>query len=385
MSEVQTFRVFVRQRLTAAAEDIFEQFERTIAKYEEQLSRQQKLLDAVFQPQVRLNRTDEEQMVVTEAEWSPGLEQDEPPELPQVQVKEEQKEVGTSPEGDQFEGLDEPDLIQLVSTPVPVKSEEDDKEEAQYFQHHNNQTKDVSDGDDLQTEAGGSEAAKNLSEKNHLQTEIHVYKSDSSRAQNENSSDAEETSEPESGLNPLQNLEGSVSEVGCPSGAADAPDSGHKQHVQAPNRILRVGFRFSCSVCGKTFSRRQHLTSHMRCHSEKQFSCPICNKLFRWPNYLKRHMVCHSEEKPFSCSICNKAFKLRSQLKVHMFSHSRKKPFSCSICKKTFAVKRYVTSHMFSHMEEKPFSCSICKKSFSLKWYLNRHMICHFGEKPFRL
>ena len=46
MSKVQTLRVVVKQRLTAAAEEIFELFERTIAEYEEELCRQRKLLDA---------------------------------------------------------------------------------------------------------------------------------------------------------------------------------------------------------------------------------------------------------------------------------------------------------------------------------------------------
>lgn len=53
MSKVQMLKASVEQRLTAAAEQIFELFERTIAEYEEELSRskqenrrQQKLLEA---------------------------------------------------------------------------------------------------------------------------------------------------------------------------------------------------------------------------------------------------------------------------------------------------------------------------------------------------
>lgn len=63
MSKVQQLRCSVKQRLTEAAEDIFVLFERTIAEYEEQLSRstqenerQRKLLDAVLKPEVRLRR-----------------------------------------------------------------------------------------------------------------------------------------------------------------------------------------------------------------------------------------------------------------------------------------------------------------------------------------
>lgn len=61
MSKVQLFRSLVKQRLAAAAEDIFGLFERTIAEFEEELvrcqeenRRQRQLLDAGFQPQLRL-------------------------------------------------------------------------------------------------------------------------------------------------------------------------------------------------------------------------------------------------------------------------------------------------------------------------------------------
>lgn len=64
MPKVQVFRSLVKQRLAAAAEEIFGLFERTIAEYEEQLGRsqaenrrQRQLLDAVFEPQLRLRRT----------------------------------------------------------------------------------------------------------------------------------------------------------------------------------------------------------------------------------------------------------------------------------------------------------------------------------------
>ena len=63
MSQVETLRAAVKQRLTAAAEEIFGLFERTITEYEMELSRskqenqrQRNLLDAVFNPRVRLHR-----------------------------------------------------------------------------------------------------------------------------------------------------------------------------------------------------------------------------------------------------------------------------------------------------------------------------------------
>ncbi|XP_033940220.1 uncharacterized protein [Pseudochaenichthys georgianus] len=62
MSKVETLRAFVNERLAAAAEEIFELFERTIAEELESTlkenRRQQKLLDALLNPEVRLYRTD---------------------------------------------------------------------------------------------------------------------------------------------------------------------------------------------------------------------------------------------------------------------------------------------------------------------------------------
>lgn len=56
MSRVGTLRVLIRQRLSAAAEEIFELFERTLSEYEEEVRTQRTLLDAVFKPEVRLHR-----------------------------------------------------------------------------------------------------------------------------------------------------------------------------------------------------------------------------------------------------------------------------------------------------------------------------------------
>lgn len=56
MSKVQSVRDFVNQRLSAAAEEIFGLFERTIREYEDELCRQRKLLDTVLKPGVRVER-----------------------------------------------------------------------------------------------------------------------------------------------------------------------------------------------------------------------------------------------------------------------------------------------------------------------------------------
>ncbi|XP_036949755.1 gastrula zinc finger protein XlCGF57.1-like isoform X1 [Acanthopagrus latus] len=181
---------------------------------------------------------------------------------------------------------------------------------------------------------------------------------------------------------------------------------------------------FSCSNCGRTFCRRDHLMSHMRTHTgEKPFSCSVCQKRFSCSGNILAHMRIHTGEKPFECSFCGKSFSQKGTLQLHERIHTGEKPFSCPFCDKRFAHKRRMTLHMSVHTEEKRFSCSACDKrftwytqlkthkcvgessqlrqtekkvpnkeafsctdcgkKFSLKGNLKTHMRIHTGEKPF--
>ncbi|XP_035999498.1 uncharacterized protein LOC118564739 isoform X2 [Fundulus heteroclitus] len=56
MSSTQSLREFIRERLTAAAEEIFTEFDKTIVHYEEELDRQRRLLEICYKPQINLQR-----------------------------------------------------------------------------------------------------------------------------------------------------------------------------------------------------------------------------------------------------------------------------------------------------------------------------------------
>ncbi|XP_059205853.1 zinc finger and SCAN domain-containing protein 12-like [Centropristis striata] len=314
MSKVQTVRALVEQRLTAAAEEIFGLFERTIAEYEEQLcrskeknERQQKLLDAVFNPHLHLHRADVQQQSVSEEEFpsetqerSCSLDQDqdqkdtEPPH-----IKEEQEEPRTSQEGEQLQGLEEADITKFTFTPVPVKSEEDEEkpQSSQLHQTQTEQLKTEADGEDC----GGPEPDRNSDPDPHLQANTGDEPADSSEPETVNSADCKETREPQSGLNCLKKDGGPVRDSRF--------SAGEKQ--------------FSCSECGKRFGYKCDLKTHMRLHTgERPFSCSVCEKTFRRSSTLNVHMRVHTGEKLFSCSVCAKSFAQRVHLKKHMRVHT---------------------------------------------------------------
>ncbi|KAL7374631.1 hypothetical protein ABVT39_004321, partial [Epinephelus coioides] len=395
MSKVQMLRSLVKQRLTAAAEEIFGLFERTIAEYEEELcrskeenERQRKLLDAVFNPQLRLHRADVQQLPVVkeevppeQQEWSSSVDQEDP-EPPHI--KEEQEELWISHQGEQLQGLEEDDITKFTSTPVPVKSEDDEEEEphfSQLHQRYSEQMETETEGDDC----GGPESGR------HLQPETHDNTGDSPEPETDDSNDdLKETREYQLGLNALKTNQASVSDTRCiavekPFSCSECGKRFSRKTELKRHMCTHTGEKpFSCSVCKRSFTQAVDLQKHTRIHTgEKPFSCSVCNNFFTQSGDLQRHMRIHTGEKPFSCSVCKKAFTQSGHLQRHMRIHTGEKPFSCSVCTKYFTESGYLQKHMRIHTGEKPFSCSVCKKFFTQSGDLHRHIHTHIGEKPY--
>ncbi|XP_073403849.1 uncharacterized protein [Dendrobates tinctorius] len=167
---------------------------------------------------------------------------------------------------------------------------------------------------------------------------------------------------------------------------SSAPSKNNMQNKRLviDQRIQTEEKPYSCSECGKRYSKNYQLVTHRRIHTgEKPFSCSECGKCFTEKSYLVTHQKSHSGEKPFSCSECGKCFNRKTILVTHQRIHTGEKPFSCSECGKCFTEKSYLVTHQRSHTGEKPFSCLECGKCFCQKSNLVTHQRIHTGEKPF--
>ncbi|XP_061890206.1 zinc finger protein 391-like isoform X1 [Entelurus aequoreus] len=435
MRKLQMLRALVNQRLSAAVEEIFVMFERTIAEYEEELSRtkeekerQHQLLDAVFKThQVELHRT--------------GVQQ--PPH-----IKEEEEEVWITQEEECLLGQEEADPTKFPLTVVSVKTEEHEDKPPESSQLHHSPN--MCEGHLPEQQEWSLRMVKVEPQPSHIKEEEEEHSISSEGEHLEGLEEVDVTKMPVTGVivrSKYDKLKGESEE----KREAEPPSSSSTQHMtteadgdhcggsQADKLLaplsdsedttshspdtddehskddktchtdnthltcshcdktfrypcyLKVHMRihtgdkhFRCSVCGNGFAQKNALKDHMRTHTgEKPCSCSICGKGFVHSNYLKVHMRTHTGDKSFICSICGKGFVESTNLKVHMRTHTGEKPFKCSICSKGFVQSQYLKVHMRTHTGEKPFTCSICGKCFVGSHSLKAHLRTHTGEKPF--
>ena len=94
--------------------------------------------------------------------------------------------------------------------------------------------------------------------------------------------------------------------------------------------------RWTCGQCGKGFIQKTAFNAHKRNHTGQKvdtFNCDECGK-----SVVNRssHMLTHGERQLYPCSICEKTFKRKQNLKSHVSIHTQQEKVSCEKCKMVF-------------------------------------------------
>ncbi|XP_054904115.1 zinc finger protein 574 isoform X2 [Poeciliopsis prolifica] len=185
------------------------------------------------------------------------------------------------------------------------------------------------------------------------------------------------------------------------SGAGDTNNTNQPPPAKLLQDWARTPLPHVCPYCGKTFTRRVFLRTHVYSHTgEKLFTCKVCTKSFTNSQSLLRHSMNHTGNKPFCCDVCGKSFSQATTLKRHHLIHSSTEPprkrgrkpacsvdsdgtalFACPNCPSHFSTEEQLNDHRLLHTSH-PFPCPECGEPFKRRKDLDLHSLIHQDKQP---
>ncbi|XP_038850627.1 zinc finger protein 37 homolog [Salvelinus namaycush] len=387
MSKIELLRMFLNQKLIAAAEEIFGVVEETIAEYQEEVSHTKEensrlriTLDILTKADIKLHRQeDPQQLTVTvsdevvspeQQEWNPSLGQKAPEP---TQMKDEQDEPRTSQEEDN-------NFNEFINSYGCVSSG--------YYQdptqssHGERYSLPSTSTEQIKTEPYVEDYG--VSEPTREPQPFSAVDRECSAAQSENRGhiDKMESGGPLSGLmlKPLKSKRTKAVKGQSSHSVKDRKLNHLKSHSRPS---VSWDASPSCKVCGKQFDSMASLLNHVQTHTQdKEHLCGVCGKFCQSTESMIDHLQTHIGAK--CCHVCGKYFAWDAFLKRHLRSHTGEKPFHCQDCGKGFSQSGNLAVHMKSHSGEKPHRCPVCGKCFSRNPDLTVHIRTHTGVKPYK-
>ncbi|XP_023821449.1 zinc finger protein 664-like [Oryzias latipes] len=422
MSSVLYLKDFISKRLTAAAEEIFLEFEKTIVQYEEQLDRQRRLLDVGWKPPAQLQAAGFVEQISPKKEVF--LTDDQVKKI--SSIKQEQGDVYRGQAGGQAPLKQEADVSlvmvshnetewnsqQLLAHGSPLPQSQEFSENRQVLPEHgpafqapsSHGDRVIISGDQLPVEPSTEYQFPLLKKPYTCSTCEKVFQYASTLRSHLRSHLVEKPYACKTcgkkfscrfNLKVHIRIHTGERPYSCKTCGKAFTNKAHLRYHAGVHtvrtQILEPEQKlFSCDTCGKKYTCRASLVIHMRTHTgEKPFSCETCGKNFTCSSNLKVHMRIHTGEKPYSCQTCGRAFSNQGHLRYHTKIHTGKaqnpvkKLHSCETCGKTYTSRASLVIHVRTHTGEKPFSCKMCGKRFSRSANCKIHMRIHTGEKPY--
>ncbi|XP_072250039.1 zinc finger protein 574 isoform X1 [Leuresthes tenuis] len=186
------------------------------------------------------------------------------------------------------------------------------------------------------------------------------------------------------------------------STTGDSDNTNHPPPAKLLQDWARTPLPHVCPYCGKTFTRRVFLRTHVYSHTgEKLFTCKVCTKSFTNSQSLLRHSMSHTGNKPFCCDVCGKNFSQAATLKRHQLIHTSMQPrrkrgrkpmctldsegsshlFACPNCPSRFNTEDQLNHHKLLHTSH-PFPCPECGEAFKRRKDLDLHSLMHQDKQP---
>ena len=136
-----------------------------------------------------------------------------------------------------------------------------------------------------------------------------------------------------------------------------------------------------CPDCACIFISPRTLAKHRYTHAEYMYECTDCGRGFTFKSQLESHLKVHLKMAGFVCfkPKCGKRFKRESELNAHLIVHD-KKEIKCEHCDYSNPDIRNVRAHMKVHSNRLPYHCPICQKGFKWQQQKRRHLVTCNGN-----